>query len=211
MNLNDFMASSGFLNHDNTGATQYSQEDVCKMLHENDPIKMLKEYNIFTDKNITSELKYLNDYVMTKQWAVFLMQRSFTLHKNVCNNTAIFSDKDVGLCPIYQIIVKDENNTIIDNKDYVFSFTLESSQNTVPISLDENGYLIDTNHWFEMFGQTKPTHYKKHNIRTVIYNDYTDHLTITFHNHNYENITIEINSYDLYGYANFFTNGWLFI
>ena len=65
MNLNDFMKSNGFLNYDGSGAKYYEPEYLYKMLHDNDPIKMLKIYEFFVDKELHStDLKYLDDYII---------------------------------------------------------------------------------------------------------------------------------------------------
>lgn len=80
---------------------------------------MLKEYGMFVDKiNVKSTLEYLNNYIVTDKGSVFLLHRSFAFDKDVNEGVAKFTDKDVGLCPIYQFIIKDEEGNVIGNNEY---------------------------------------------------------------------------------------------
>lgn len=77
--------------------------------------------------------------------------------------------------------------------------------------MSDDGFVADgQNNIYEIFGQNKPIHYNKHNIRNYVYGDYADYFTILFNREKYNKITIEINSYDLLGYKGFFATGWLF-
>jgi len=217
MNINDFLLSNGAIPTVKEGDPTpifHDPDNLLLSLHENEPNKMLKEFGFFTDKKINhTELQYTKKYIINKDEmsGTYLFNRTFISNKDVINNEVKLLDNDTSNCPIYQIIVTDENDNIIDISEYSVSISMEWDK-IIDVPLQKDGYLSEEMRTiYEAFGGNKPSFYNKFDTKACIYNNYTKHILFTFHNEKYTKVKITTYNYDLYTYAGFFKHGWDFI
>ena len=208
MNINDFIFSNGGIPTVNEGdptPTFHDPDNLLLSLHENEPHKMLKQLGFFTDKKLNhTDLQYTKKYIINKDEmsGTYLFSRTFISNKDVVNNEVKLLDIDTSNCPIYQIIVTDENDNIIDVSEYSVSMIMEIYNNhEAQVSLHKDGYLYENmRDFYELNGSNKPSFYNKLDTKTCIYNNYTKHILFTFHNEKYTKVKIKTNNLKLIVY-----------
>lgn len=233
LTVEDILFNEGFVNFSsdiqktqNTNHTnnKYDKNTIYEILHKDNPIVKLKEFGIYHDKNNIKyeKLEYTNIYDIDneKNYARYLMSRTYVIEKVVTNNITTLDDKDISFnCPLYYLIVTDMNNNIINDSLYtvklVFPSEYFSECNNLIVKFSD-GYVCDNNQdFYDMFGKNKTKIYNDviriNHKKQRIFNNYTDRIEIIFDDMTCLNsIKIECKVYDIYGYGGFFISGWLF-
>jgi len=155
--------TDGFVKYGEEGTTtfDYTKADIFKMLHEENPIKKLKEFGFFQDKDkIKNEtLEYANIYNidLERKSCVYLLLRNCVFEKEIKNNMIIINWNDNNIrfeCPLYYLSVMDSNNNLIDSSLYIVKIMLETGSELIVTFKD--GYIKDDmQKIYDIFGKHK--------------------------------------------------------
>lgn len=223
LTLNELLGSDGFIPFGEEKVNnRISKINIFEKLHQGNPIKKLKEYGFFCERdgNKCGELEYTGTYHIdnNKKLARYLLSRTYNINKTVINNAIVIDNNDIFLtCPVYYIKLYTEDGVPIDEYLYkyriIFTLALDKTYQ-IPVMFD-NGYIINNqiniNHTtskskLKIYGEI----IKKHNSKIhFIMNTYLDKLIINLDNKlKHNKVHVEIKIYDLFAYGGFFDCGW---
>jgi hypothetical protein len=230
LTVENLLGSEGFIrypddpmvlsNYENVVAK--TKSDIYEDLHKGDPIKTLKEFGMFGDKDSIKyeKLEYTGIYkvINEEKYARYLLSRTCVLDKEVHNNSVTIGYNEIyHTCPLYYLTVCDVDGKQIDES--LFSVQLDLCEHKTKLQIHfDKGYIKDDNQdFYDIYGKNKNKIYKElincvdKNMQYIV-NDYTDSITINFNpTLQLSNVKIEYKVYDVYGYGGFFSSGWLFL
>lgn len=212
MNKEDFIASNGFKSYDGMNGVFHSPADVCIMLHENNPYTMLKSYGVLNDKQSKCiNLDYTGKYIMNSKEAIYLMKRTFEFILDPESGTITIDCNDFGNCPIYSLILYDDENNIIDNSHYSASINIENTNIVVEFKLNDDGFISEYNEDFlAVLNKSRIEKYMEHDIKRCINTCILGNIDITFNNSKKGNIKVHIEAYDLLRYSGMLSSAWCY-
>lgn len=207
-------------------ADKVDKIDIFELLHKEGPIKKLKEFGMFTDReHINSKcLEYMNTYNIEKvnrryrlpEHARYLLSRTFVFKKEIKDGTVVIDHNDFDFDrPLYHIMIKREDNSTIIETSYTVKMNYCENKHQLDVRL-VNGFVDSGNQFiYNVWGKHKTKLYNGI-IKTIspdtghIFNTYTDSFDIMF-DRAIENqyVIIECKVYDIYAYGGFFSCGWV--
>ena len=194
-----------------------SKKNIYKMLHDENPIKKLKEFGMFNDKDDVKykKLEYTGIYNIDekKNHAMYLVSRTFVAQKNIENGIVVITHKDIDFnCPLYYLSITDEQNNDIDGS---LTMTFYDPRCNLHVTF-KNKYIKDDQQCFyNIWGGNKVKIYEKMikseiHDRQYIFNSHTDMLEIKFDNTiKTKKVNITCKVYDIFKYGGFFNSGWI--
>ena len=219
LSIEQILGSDGFVSYDTNKIPSNvpTKKTIYEKLHEEGPIEALKRFGFFTDRqlkyceSLTYTGIYENQEINNIKCGTYLLSRTFVFNRDVEYQQVILeTDTYVMDLPIYKITVHTNDN-IVDESDYelyvryrygerIDSHKIETKNNLIcqdlPEYLSRRGSIID---------------FYKNLVKgyNFIIPDWScNSIIIQFKNENFNNVKIEILTFDAYCYGGFFSAGW---
>lgn len=214
LTIDSLLARDGFISFDKKSSqtqTPSSLEEICAILHRENPIRKLRSFSLFVERKC-ADIEYENKYRINseKRRGEFLMSLTYTSTKQIDDhNTITITHNDIDFdIPMYYLSFalssnQDENieNYMIELKDLELKPSFR------------NGFIHDENQFlYDIFGSKHLTIFRKllQNDSQLIFNNYTSKIVITFDKqYPTREINVRVKLYNIYVYGGFFNSGWL--
>lgn len=228
LSLDSLLYSDGFVKYDTDDKINppiYSKLEIYEMMHRENPIKKLKEFGMFNDKDEPKydKMEYDNIYdVHMERGARYLLSKTYTLEKDIINNEIEINYIDINCkCPLYHLSILDENGYPMDESLYTIEMLVDFCNHAFTVSFSDS-IKDESQILHNIFDSEESMIYKKIKVykeiigdnylnKKYIFNDYTDKFIIRFDDSvKINKIKVICKVHDIYCYGGFFWSGWMY-